>query len=222
VTFLLDIGVGAWGGYLQSGMLSGLLVTLGTAGAATLATVVWALVPALMRSTHSRVLNGLARAYVEVFRGTPVLVQLFLVFFGLAVLGILIGPWTASVLVLTLNQGSFLAESYRSGIQAVPRGHREVATAMGMSPLLVFRRVVAPEALRLIVPAIGNITVMVLLTTPISSLIGNQELLYQAVLIQSRTDDWSVYLLATLMYTAVALVLSVGNSALERHLRLAT
>jgi His/Glu/Gln/Arg/opine family amino acid ABC transporter permease subunit len=203
-------------------MLSGLLVTLGTAGAATLATVVWALVPALMRSTHSRVLNGLARAYVEVFRGTPVLVQLFLVFFGLAVLGILIGPWTASVLVLTLNQGSFLAESYRSGIQAVPRGHREVATAMGMSPLLVFRRVVAPEALRLIVPAIGNITVMVLLTTPISSLIGNQELLYQAVLIQSRTDDWSVYLLATLMYTAVALVLSVGNSALERHLRLAT
>jgi polar amino acid transport system permease protein len=126
------------------------------------------------------------------------------------------------VLVLTLNQGSFLAESYRSGIQAVPRGHREVATAMGMSPLLVFRRVVAPEALRLIVPAIGNITVMVLLTTPISSLIGNQELLYQAVLIQSRTDDWSVYLLATLMYTAVALVLSVGNSALERHLRLAT
>src|SRR5205807_1210216 len=130
--------------YLQGDLSRGLLVTIVTTIVATAAAVTWAVVPAVMRVSGSRPFVWLSKTYIELFRGTPILVQVFTVFFGLSVLGFLIDPWPAAVLVFTLNAGGYLAESYRSGFVAIPIGQREAAASLGMSRIVMFRRVVAP------------------------------------------------------------------------------
>jgi His/Glu/Gln/Arg/opine family amino acid ABC transporter permease subunit len=220
---LLTTTLANWWTYLTTTMMSGLVVTVATTFVATALTMVWALVPALLRSSRARIVRLPAQVYIEVFRGTPVLIQLFAIYFGLAIAaGILIDAWTATIIALTLNLGGYLAESYRSGIASVPVGHVEAATALGMSRPIVLRRVVGPEAIRIILPAIGNIMMIALLTSPISALIGNQDLLYRALQIQSQRNDWSVYVLVAIVYAALGLLLAGANSALERRLRLPT
>ena len=222
---MIDVAgmLGHWWAYLGTSMLPGLVVTLQTTIAATALTVVWALVPALLRLSTRRLVSFPAQVYIELFRGTPILIQLFAIYFGLAVaLGILIDPWSASVIALTLNLGGYLAESYRSGISAVPTGHVEAALSLGFNRILVLRRVIVPEAIRTILPAVGNLTILMLLTSPISALIGNQDLLYRAIQVQSEHDDWSVYLLVAIIYAVLGLALSRANSSLERLLKLPT
>ena len=209
-----------WLSYLRGDLWPGLLTTIQLTAACTLLTVTWALIPALMRMSQSRLANTVAKVYIELFRSTPSLVQLFAVFFGLSILGVLIDPWPAALIVLVLNAGGTLAESYRSGFQAVPVGQRESATSLGMGRVTTFRRVVFPLALRIILPAIGNMTINILLITPIAALIGMQDLMYHALNIQGRTHDWSVYLLIAIMYVILGMTLAWANGYLERRLRL--
>ncbi len=209
-----------WLTYLRGDLWPGLITTIQLTAACTLLTVTWALIPALMRMSRSRVANTIAKTYIELFRSTPSLVQLFAVFFGLSILGVLIDPWPAALIVLVLNAGGTLAESYRSGFQAVPVGQRESAASLGMGRVTTFRRVVFPLALRIILPAIGNMTINILLITPIAALIGVQDLMYHALNIQGRTHDWSVYLLIAIMYVILGMTLAWANGYLERRLRL--
>lgn len=209
-----------WASYLRGDLSQGLLTTIQLTAACTLLTVTWALLPALMRMSRSRIANLVATTYIELFRSTPSLVQLFAVFFGLSILGILIDPWPAAVIVLVLNAGGTLAESYRSGFQAVPTGQRESAASLGMGRVTTFRRVVFPLALRIILPAIGNMTINILLITPIAALIGVEDLMYHALAIQGRTHDWSVYVLIAVIYVILGMGLASANGYLERRLRL--
>jgi cystine transport system permease protein len=211
---------GTWLTYLRGDLWPGLATTIQLTVVCTVLTVIWAIVPALMRMSGNRVANAAAMAYIEVFRSTPSLVQLFAVFFGLAVLGVLIDPWPAAILVLVLNAGGSLAESYRSGFQAVPNGQRESAASLGMNQRVAFRRVVFPIAVRIILPAIGNMTINILLITPIAALIGVEDLMYEALAIQGREHDWSVYLLIAILYVILGLGLSSANGYAERRLKL--
>ena len=122
-----------WPGYFTTYLESGLFITVTTTIVATALTIVWALVVTAVRVNPIKPLRFLAIAYIELFRGTPILVQLFTIFFGLSFLGLLIPAWPATVLALMLNAGGYLAESYRAGFQAVPQGQREAALAIGMS-----------------------------------------------------------------------------------------
>lgn len=213
--------LGRWPQYFTEYLASGLLVTLGLWVACCITTMVFALPVAVMRSSGWWPLRVVATAYIEVFRGTPLLVQLFVFFAYVPILtGVLLPPWPTALLVLTLNGGSDLAESYRSGIQAVPRGQREAAAALGMSNLRVWTRVVLPQAVRTIQPSIGTILVSLLLGTSFSYLTGVVDLMAQTEAVQILFSDFSVFLLAALLYVAMALTLTWGNSALERKVRI--
>jgi His/Glu/Gln/Arg/opine family amino acid ABC transporter permease subunit len=217
-----DVGtlLTTWAHYWTNYLAQGLATTIATMLIATAITAVWALFIVLLRLSGIGVLSTLAKSYIEFFRGTPVLVQLFLFFFVPSAFGILVAPWPTAIFVLTMHLGTFLAESYRSGYNAVPRGQREAAAALGMGRTLVLRRVIGPQAIRAIVPAIGNVLVWMLLSTPLTATIGIPEMMYQAMLVQGRFHDFSVFGLLTILYAGLAVLLGAGNAALERTLRL--
>ena len=126
----------------------------------------------------------------------------------------------ADALATSVNAGGYLAESYRSGFEAVPRGQREAAAALGMSDLVAFWRVRLPLALRVILPAIGNLLLAMLLGTPFVFLVSLLDMMTAAELIISRTADFTVCLFVTIIYSAIGLVIVWVNSRLERRLRL--
>jgi His/Glu/Gln/Arg/opine family amino acid ABC transporter permease subunit len=210
-----------WVDYFQTYLREGLTVTILTTIVGTALTIPWALVVTAARTSRVALIRFIGVAYIEIFRGTPILVQLFTFFFALPVLlGIFLPPYPTSVLVLALNAGGYLAESYRSGFEAVPNGQREAALALGMTRVIALRRVVMPQALRIIVPAIGNTMIIILLTTPLTGVIGNPDLMFEANRAETITHDFSVYAEISVIYVILGLTLAALNGRLERRLRL--
>lgn len=210
-----------WATYWTEGGLSrGFVNTMSAFVVASVLTVVWAMVVAVLRMSPIAPVRVVAIAYIEIFRGTPLLVQLLTFFATLPIMiGLQLPPFETAVLVLTLNFGPYLAESYRSGLQAVPRGQSEAGLAIGMSRVQVFRRVTLPLAARIVLPAIGNTLAGLLLTTSFVFLVGLEDMAAKANQIMNRTNDWSVYLFVTLIYVGLGLVLLAGNNWVERRFR---
>lgn len=161
-----------WIGYFNQELGSGLLVTLEILVIAMFTTAIWAMMIAAMRASRFAPLRWLAISYVEIFRGTPLIVQLLLAFAVLPTIGIRLTPYQTAIIVLTLNAGTDMAELYRAGLQAVPRGQIEAAIALSMGRLTILRRVIIPLALRVILPAIGTMAVTMLLSTSFVFLLG--------------------------------------------------
>ena len=132
-------------------------------------------------------LRWIARGYVEVIRNTPVLLQIFIVFFGLPSAGLSLDAYWAGVIALGLNVGAYLSEVFRAGIQSVPRGQREAAGILGLEPTQVFAEIVLPQAARAVYPAIVNYLIQLLLGTSLLSAIALPELTGTATVINSRT-----------------------------------
>jgi His/Glu/Gln/Arg/opine family amino acid ABC transporter permease subunit len=209
-----------WAEYFSQGMGDGLAVTLQTMAVAAVATLGWGLLVAVLRMSPFAPFKLLAQAYIELFRGTPLIVQILILFAAVPQMTrVYLPPFTTAVLALTLKEGSFVAETYRSGLQAVPRGQVEAATALGMSSFVRFRRVIFPQAIRVVLPALVNSLTALLLLTPFVFLAGLQDMMARANQILNRTGDFSVYLLATLVYVLVALALVGAHHFIERRLR---
>jgi polar amino acid transport system substrate-binding protein len=155
--------------------LQGALVTLAISAAAMALAVVLGLGLALARYTQARGLGAAAAAYVEIFRGTPVLLQLFVIYYGLAPV-LALSPWAAAILGLGLNYAAYEAEIYRAGLMAVPRGQLEAAWALGMSTPLALRRIVVPQALRVALPGMTNDFIALLKDSSLVSVITVVEL----------------------------------------------
>lgn len=193
----------------------GLLGTIPLAVVSFIVGLVLALGVALMRMSRSRVLSGLARAYISVIRGTPLLVQLFVIFYGLPSLGLLIDPWPSAVIAFSLNVGGYAAEVIRAAILSVPRGQWEAAYMAGMSHRLTLRRVILPQAARTALPPMGNSFISLVKDTSLAATIQVPELFRQAQLITARTFEiFTLYLAAALIYW----VLASGLSWLQNHL----
>lgn len=218
-------------------ILSGLATTLIlTVVAMAIATAIGLLL-AVMAQSKSRSLKGVAGAYVWFFRGTPVLVQLIL-WFNLAILipqfsigvpfgptlwsidtNTLITPWTAAILGLALNEAAYLCEIIRSGIMSVDRGQSEAAQALGMSRTLAFRRIILPQALRVIVPPAANEAMGLLKYSSVVSVIALPELLYSGQLIYARTyETIPVLIVVCIWYLVVVSILTWLEGILERRL----
>lgn len=210
----------SWPSYFTEEVGSGLLVALELLAVASLTTVLWALVVLALRVSPIAILRIIGQAYIEFFRATPLVVQVLAIFAYLPSLGIVLPPFGTAVLAVTLNVGSYLAESFRSGLQSIPAGPREAALALGMSRLTIFRRVIAPIALRVVVPVLGNIVMQILLTTPFVYLVGLQEMMAKGALIQMRTADFSVYLLIIGIYIVLGLLISGASAWIEQKMRL--
>jgi polar amino acid transport system permease protein len=145
------------------------------------------LLTALAGSSRIAVLRWIASIYIEAIRNTPVLLQIFIVFFGLPTLGITLDAFTAGVIALGVNVGAYLAEVFRAGIQSVPRGQLEAASILGMERAQIFIDVVLPQAARAVYPAIVNNLIQLLLGTSLLSAIALPELSGTATVINSRT-----------------------------------
>ena len=181
--------------------------------------LVLALGVALLRLSKNRVLSGVARFYVSIIRGTPLLVQLFVIFYGLPSLGVLIDPWPSAVIAFSLNVGGYAAEVIRAAILSVPRGQWEAAYTAGMSHQLTLRRVILPQAARVSVPPLSNTFISLVKDTSLASLILVTELFRAAQEIAAFSQEFMLlYTEAALVYWVICLALSAGQDRLERRL----
>ena len=181
--------------------------------------LVIALGVALMRLSKVRVVSGIARFYVSVIRGTPLLVQLFVIFYGLPSVGLTISPWPSAIIAFSLNVGGYAAEVIRAAIQSVPKGQWEAAHMIGMSNRLALRRIILPQAARVSVPPLSNEFISLVKDTSLASLILVTELFRQAQKVAAFSQEFmTLYLEAALVYWVICLVLSTAQSRIERRL----
>ena len=181
--------------------------------------LVLALLVALARLSSNPVVSGLARAYVSLIRGTPLLVQLFLIFYALPSVGVVIDPFPSAVVAFTLNVGGYAAETIRAAILSVPRGQWEAAATIGYDRTLTLRRVVLPQAVRVAVPPLSNTFISLVKDTSLASTIMVTELLRKAQEIAAPTYEFmTLYSLAAAIYWLICLVLSALQARLERRL----
>ena len=187
--------------------VKGAAVTLGLTAVATVLGCGLGMLCAAGRNSRHRELGWLVSTYVELIRNTPFLVQLFFVFFGLPALGVQLNEYTAAILAMTLNLGAYATEIIRAGMDAVPRGHREAAASLAMSPWQIFRYVVLPQALAKVLPALVSQIVIVMLGSAVISQISVTDLTYAGSYVQSRTfRAFETYALVALAYLVLAIV----------------
>lgn len=188
-------------------ILDGVVLTLQFSVATMVLGVTLGLLAAMASTSPARGLRLLARVYVEAIRNTPLLVQLFIVFFGLPSLGIRLNANTAALIALSINMGAYTAEILRAGFESVRHSQIEAGRALGLTAGQTFRHVVLFQAVKAIYPALASQFVLIMLTTSVVSSIGATELFNTAAFIDSRTYlSFEVYALITASY----LVLTLG------------
>ena len=178
-----------------------------------------ALVVALMRLSTVPVVSQVARFYISLIRGTPLLVQLYLIFFGLPSLGVTFNPFTAAVIAFSLNVGGYAAEIIRSAILSVPKGQSEAALTLGMGYATTLRRVILPQAARTAVPPLSNTLISLVKDTSLASVVLVTELLRVAQVAAAPTFQFfALYGVAAVYYWVICLVLSFSQGRLETRL----
>lgn len=174
---------------------------------------------ALMRLSTNRIVSGIARGYVSIIRGTPLIVQLFVIFFGLPSIGLVVPPWPSAIIAFSLNVGGYAAEVIRAAILSVPRGQWEAAYTAGMSRGMTLRRIILPQAARVSVPPLSNTFISLVKDTALASLILVTELFRVAQQIAAFSQAFMLlYLEAALVYWLICLVLSAGQNRIEKRL----
>ncbi len=200
-------------------VLAGLRGTIPLSLASFAIGLVIALGMALLRLSRKIVLRGVARFYISVIRGTPLLVQLFVIFYGLPAVGVVIDPFPAAVIAFSLNVGGYAAEVIRAAILSVPQGQWEAAHVVGLSPGKTLTRIILPQAARVSVPPLSNTFISLVKDSSLASLILVTELFRQAQNIAAFSYEFmAIYLEAALIYWLFCLVLSAGQGVLERRL----
>lgn len=178
-----------------------------------------AILIALMRLSRNRVLSGAARVYISAIRGTPLLVQLFVIFYGMPSVGIVIDPWPAAIIAFSLNVGGYAAEIVRAAILSVPKGQWEAAHTVGFSQTKTLTRIVLPQAARVSVPPLSNTFISLVKDTSLASTILVTEMFRRAQQIAAFSFEvLPIYLEAALIYWVICLALSAGQNAIERRL----
>lgn len=170
---------------------------------------------AAMRTSHVRSLRAIATVYVETIRNTPLLVQLFIVFFGLPSLGLRLSANEAALIGLSVNLGAYTCEILRAGIQSIHKSQLEAGYSLGLSRPQVFRHIVLFQALKAIYPSLSSQFVLLMLATSVVSVIGASELFHVASFIDSRTfRSFEVYVVITLGYLGLTILFRATFAAI--------
>lgn len=189
-------------------LLKGLVLTAVLTGIAVPLGVLLGIACAWTRLNAGRAARAAVAAYVEVFRNTPFIIQLFFLFFGLPSVGVRLSPEVASVLAMALNLGAYACEQIRAGIEATPRGQIEAAQCLALSRGQIFTRVVLPPSLGRVWPALTGQIIIVMLGSAVCSQISTEEISYAANMISSRTfRSFESYIVVTLVYLGLAVLL---------------
>jgi polar amino acid transport system permease protein len=206
----------------SGGFVETTLLVVALSIASILVSWIFGLGAALAQESRWRALVAVARFYVWFVRGTPTLIQIFLVYFGLPQFGIRMSPYVAGVLALGVNSGAFVAEIIRSGLVAIPKGQRECAKALGMGWWLSMRLVILPQVLRIVVPPVTNEAITLVKNTSLLSTITVLELtLFSQMAIARTFRPFEFYIAAALIYLALTSLLSNASARLERRFALA-
>lgn len=201
-------------------LLEGLAVTLEIMAGAVVLAVPLALAAGVGRLSTQRPVRWLASIYVEVFRGTSALVQLFWFYFVLPLFGVQLPAMLVGIVVLALNAGAYGAEVVRGAIRAVPPGQREAGVALNLTRGQIMRRIVVPQAIPAMLPPAGNLLIELLKNTALVSLITITDLTFRGqLLFFNDPATTEIYTLMLLLYFAVALLITAGVRLLERRVR---
>jgi His/Glu/Gln/Arg/opine family amino acid ABC transporter permease subunit len=201
-------------------LLAGLLMTVELTIVVIVISLVFALLVALGAMSRFKTLRWLIKCYIEVIRGTPLLLQLIYVYYVLPEVGIRLNSFTAGVIALTLNYSAYLSEVYRSGIQAISRGQHDAAAALGMTRTLAMRRIILPQAIRIVIPALGNYFIGLFKDTALCSVVSIQEVVFTAQILAARNFQYfTLYTVTGIMYFVVSFPAARLVAYLERVTR---
>lgn len=202
-------------------LAEGLTTTLALAVPAIVLSAMWGVVVVSGLLSRRRPLQLVSQGYVEVVRNTPVLVQMFFIFFGSGVLGYPLSGFTAGLLALVLQNGAYAAETYRAGIQSVSQRQAEAGMALGLMPAAAFRIVVLPQAVRKVIPPLSNQGVLIIKDTALVATISVAELTFQARLLADRTAAvFEIFSALALFYIVLTMLFSLLMRLLEVRLRI--
>jgi polar amino acid transport system permease protein len=200
-------------------ILQGIGLTLLVSSVSIVLATILAAIGALGRLSKSAVLNAIASFYVSFFRGTPLILQLLFWYLALPQVGIVLDPILCAIFALGMNYGAYMTEIFRAGIQAVPLGQREAAAALGMSSRTAFIRIIAPQAFRIIVPAIGNDFVAMLKDSALASTVSLHEILWRAQNIGAQKfKTLQTFMIAAVVYWVLTIVFTAIQNRIERRL----
>jgi ectoine/hydroxyectoine ABC transporter permease protein EhuD len=206
------------GDYLPT-LLKGATTSLALTVCIMLISLPLGLIIALAKLGRSRILRTLASIYIEVIRGTPALLQLFYIYFVLPSFGIRFDPFMAGVIGLSINYSAYLAEVYRAGIAAVPQGQIEAAKALGMSRRKMLRLIVLPQAIRVVIPPLGNYGISLFKDTSLVSIVTVKELIFTGQIISSTNFQYAtVFTIIGAIYLAFSYPSALLVRWLERRM----
>jgi His/Glu/Gln/Arg/opine family amino acid ABC transporter permease subunit len=216
MSFLQVLDAKGW--YFLTTLLGGWPETVTVALGALIFALIFGLLVALMRLSQWRALRYPAIAYLEVFRGTPALVQLFVIYFGFPDIGFEPSPFQAAIVGLGLNGAAYLSEVYRAGIESIHRGQMEAALSLGMTPARALQYIVLPQAIRTMLPPITNFAIVLLKDTAIVFAVGVVEIMALARnLVTETLQSAAVYLIAGGIYLCVTIPMARLAAGLERQ-----
>ena len=219
--FLWNAGRVEWDFIFSSGpfILQGAGITVLVSVLSIILATTLAILGALGRLSSNPVVYAIASLYVSLVRGTPLLVQIFFAYYALPQAGIVLDPIPTGVLALGFNYGAYMTEIFRAGIQAVAGGQREAAQALGMRESHIFRRIVLPQAIRIVTPAIGNEFIAMIKDSSLVSIITVQELLWRAQRVgRAEFQTIPAILIAALAYWILTILFSIFQERLERRM----
>lgn len=203
-------------------LLPGLKMTIPLTAISFVLALIIAIITALIQFANVKVLKELARFYVWVIRGTPILVQLYVIFYGLPGVGIVLDPFPSAVIVFSINEGAYMAETIRAALESVPTGQIEAGYCVGLSYLQIMRRIVLPQAMRTAFPPLSNSLIGLVKETSLASNITVMEMLMATQRIVARTyEPLALYIEVGLIYLAFSTVLTwcqrIGEKKLNSY-----
>jgi polar amino acid transport system permease protein len=204
-----------WGPYILEGTGTTLIICFASIIFAT----GLAMLGAFGRLSRRPVVYSVASLYVSLVRGTPLLVQLYFIYYALPEVGLVLPGLVAGIIALSFNYGAYMTEIFRAGIQAVPPGQREAAQALGMPEWQIMRRIVLPQAIRIVIPAIGNEFIAMIKDSALVSTISVTEILWRARRVGTREfRTLQAMLLAALVYWVLTIIFSYFQERLEKRM----
>jgi polar amino acid transport system permease protein len=200
-------------------IMQGAGITLYVSAAAILLATILALIGALARLSNNPAANGISGFYISLIRGTPLLVQIFIWYLALPQIGITLDPRLAGILALGVNYGAYMTETFRAGIQAISKGQHEAAHALGMTLGQTFRRIVLPQAFRIVIPPIGNDFIAMMKDSSLVSIITVQELTFRAQKIgRQNFRNLETFIIAAAFYWILTIIFQFFQGKLETYL----
>ncbi|MFO8069884.1 MAG: amino acid ABC transporter permease [Alkalibacterium sp.] len=198
-------------------ILRGVPYTLGIALTSTMLGIVIGMILALMRLSEFKVLRWAARLYISFMRGTPTLVFLFLIYFGLPFAGIQFNALTSAIICFSLNAAAYISEILRSALSSVAKGQWEAAAVLGLNPYVTMKKIILPQAVRIAIPPLSSVLLDVIKGTSLAAMITVNEIFQNARIVGGREHDYmTMYILVALVYWVICSIFSLLQDYLEQ------